>query len=199
MGNKRFDQILNDIIGGKPKLPPSDELGDSGKVSAGDIFSSAKNAATSQKGDTAPSQGNTAAAVPEIKPPQRSVPDLSEAFKAFQQKRAELAKQKENEQKQKELSETQKAALDASDNAASQAEPLKPSVNAANPVSSSGGGAAVSGEGTVKSVSLSYRNLFIQSLMLRNLLKKQKRQRRKQQGDSKKQRKLLHKKLLRKQ
>ena len=150
MGNKRFDQILNDIVGGKPELPSSDELNDSGKVSAGDVFAAAKNAATSQQGDAEPSQGNTAAAAPEIKPPQRSVPDLSESFRAFQQKRAELAKQKESEQKQKELSETQKAALNASDNAASQAEPLKPSVNAAKPVSSSGGGSAVSGKGTVK-------------------------------------------------
>ena len=99
MGNKRFDQILNDIVGGKPQLPSSDELNDSGKVSAGDIFAAAKDAATSQQGGGAPSQSGTAAATaaPEIKPPQRSVPDLSESFKAFQQKRAELAKQKENE------------------------------------------------------------------------------------------------------
>lgn len=151
MANKRFDQILNDIVGGKPKLPSSDELNDSGKVSAGDVFAAAKDAATSQQGGGAASQSGTAAtAAPEIKPPQRSVPDLSESFKTFQQKRAELAKQKENEQKQKELSETQKAALNASDNTANQAEPLKPSVNAVKPASGSGGGAVVSGGGTVK-------------------------------------------------
>lgn len=151
MANKRFDQILNDIVGGKPKLPSSDELNDSGKVSAGDVFAAAKDAATSQQGGGAASQSGTAAtAAPEIKPPQRSVPDLSESLKAFQQKRAELAKQKENEKKQKELSETQKAALNASDNTANQAEPLKPSVNAVKSASGSGGGAVVSGGGTVK-------------------------------------------------
>ena len=93
MGNKRFDQFLNEIVGRQPKLPSQDELNDSGKVSAGDVFDAAKNAATSQQGDVKLAPGSIAAAAPEIKPPQRTVPDLSEAFKAFEQKRARLAAQ----------------------------------------------------------------------------------------------------------
>ena len=123
MGNKRFDQILNEIVGGQPKLPSQDELNDSGKVSAGDAFDAAKNAATSQQGDAKLAPGSVAAA-PEIKPPQRTVPDLSEAFKAFEQKRARLAAQRENEQKKRSISDTQKAALNASDNSPQQDETL---------------------------------------------------------------------------
>lgn len=123
MGNKRFDQILNEIVGGQPKLPSQDELNDSGKVSAGDAFDAAKNAATSQQGDVKLAPGGVAAA-PEIKPPQRTVPDLSEAFKAFEQKRARLAAQRENEQKKRSISDTQKAALNASDNSPQQDETL---------------------------------------------------------------------------
>ena len=123
MGNKRFDQILNEVVGGQPKLPSQDELNDSGKVSAGGAFDAAKNAATSQQGDVKLAPGSVAAA-PEIKPPQRTVPDLSEAFKAFEQKRARLAAQRENEQKKRSISDTQKAALNASDNFPQQDETL---------------------------------------------------------------------------
>lgn len=151
MENKRFEQILNEIVGGKPELPSSDKLSDSGKVSAGDLFAAAKDAATAQQEDTTtPSSGYTAKAAAQREPYKVSTPDLSAAFREFQQKRAELAKQREDEQKQKALSETQKAALNASDSAAHQSESLKPSVNAVKPVSGSGGGAAVSDGGTVK-------------------------------------------------
>lgn len=124
MGNKRFDQFLNEIVGRQPKLPSQDELNDSGKVSAGDVFDAAINAATSQQGDVKLAPGSIAAAAPEIKPPQRTVPDLSEAFKAFEQKRARLAAQRENEQKKRSISDTQKAALNAFDNSPQQDETL---------------------------------------------------------------------------
>lgn len=150
MGSKRFDQFLNEIVGGMPKLPSSDELNDSGKVSAGDIFASAKNAATSQQGDAKPAPSSAPTAAPKIEPPQRTVPDLTNAFKEFQQKRADLAAQREAEQKKKDVSETQKAALNASDNPVQQNATLKPSANPIKPVSHSGGGAVGSSEDTAK-------------------------------------------------
>lgn len=137
MGSKRFDQFLNEIVGGIPQLPSSDELNDTGKVSAGDIFAATKNAAMSQQGDTKPAP----TAAPEIEYPKRTVPDLSNAFKEFQQKRADLAAQREAEQKKRTISETQKAALNASDNTVQQNATLKPSVSATKPVSNSGGSA----------------------------------------------------------
>lgn len=152
MGNKRFDQILNEIVGGKPELPSSDKLNDSGKVSAGDLFAAAKDAATAKQEDTTGNTAGTtnAVAAARIEPPKRSVPDLSDYYRKAKQISDERAKQREDEKKQKALSETQKAALNASDSAAHQSEPLKPSVNAVKPVSGSGGGAAVSDGGTVK-------------------------------------------------